>query len=306
MRLSLVGERLVTVRLRGGNEDADRHINELELLAAFYALQCFVESSRRISVRLFLDNTTAVCYINKSGGTRSPELTAAAKLLSSFCESRSLTIEAVFLAGKLNVIADRESRASEDASDWMLDPRVFYRIDRIWLVNTDLFSAAWKKQLPSFVSWRRQPGALAVNAFSVNWHDIAGYIFPPFSLIGRCLEKVKREKANVVFVCPAWPSQPWFPLLLEQICDIPRLLPASENLLIGPQGHPHPLLLSAALPLVAWRLSGRPSDAKAFRKEWSTYCWPQTDLPLSLLTIRRGEIGAIDAIEGVKIPCLPL
>ena len=130
--------------------------------------------------------------------------------------------------GKLNVIGDRESRASEDASDWMLDSRVFYRINRICPVDTDLFSAAWNKQLPSFVSWRRQPGAIAFNAFSVNWHDIAGYIFPPFSLICKCLEKVKREEADVVFVCAAWPSQPWFPLLLEKICDIPRLLPASK------------------------------------------------------------------------------
>ena len=54
--------------------DVGRHINELELLAAFLALQYFANSSRNCSIRLNIDNTTAVAHINKSGGTRSPQL----------------------------------------------------------------------------------------------------------------------------------------------------------------------------------------------------------------------------------------
>lgn len=121
----------VTTRGPWTAADSDRHINKLELLAAFYALQCFVDSSSSISVRLYLENINTVCYINKSGGTRSSEFNAAFKLLSTFCESRSLSIEAVFLAGRLNVVADRESRSGEDASDWRLDPQVFRLINRI-------------------------------------------------------------------------------------------------------------------------------------------------------------------------------
>lgn len=52
-----------------------RHINELELLAAFNTLK-----SRNLFVRLMLDNVTAVQYIKRAGGSHS----------ESFFRSRSV------------------------------------------------------------------------------------------------------------------------------------------------------------------------------------------------------------------------
>ncbi len=49
-------------------QDTGRHINELELFAGFLALQYFASASRNCSIRLNIDNTTAVAHINKSGG----------------------------------------------------------------------------------------------------------------------------------------------------------------------------------------------------------------------------------------------
>jgi len=66
--------------------DSSRHINELELLGALFALKSFVGTSRDISVRLFLYNFVAVCYINKCGGTKLHRLTKLAKLFSLFCK----------------------------------------------------------------------------------------------------------------------------------------------------------------------------------------------------------------------------
>ncbi|KZS19016.1 Uncharacterized protein APZ42_014682 [Daphnia magna] len=103
------------------------------------------------------------------GGTKSIQLTSVAKALTEFCEQRKLSIEAVHLAGVLNVEADRESKADDDASDWMLDRPVFRTLNGIWRTKIDLFSSHWNAQLPSFVSWRPQPKAKAVNAFSINW-----------------------------------------------------------------------------------------------------------------------------------------
>ncbi|KAI9565167.1 hypothetical protein GHT06_008943 [Daphnia sinensis] len=51
-----------------------RHINELELLAAIFALKSFTSLATRVSVRLMLDNVTAVHYVNKLGGAKSEEL----------------------------------------------------------------------------------------------------------------------------------------------------------------------------------------------------------------------------------------
>ena len=293
----------VTTRGPWTSSDASRHINELYLLGAFFALQAFVGSSRDIAVRLFLDNTTAICYINKSGGTRSKRLSDLANRFSLFCEERKLSVEAVHLPGVLNVVADKESRTSVDSSDWKLSSTCFKRIGRIWSLRIDLFSSAWNAQLPAFVSWRPQPGATAVNAFSLNWFGIDSYAFPPFALISKCLEKIRRERANLVLICPVWTSQPWFPVALEMLCDVPRLLRQSSKLLTSPLGEPHPLLSSNSLQLAAWRLSGDPSLSKAFRSEWSTFCWPVIDLQQSLLTIPAGGTGVIGVCKGVRIPC---
>lgn len=155
-----------------------------------------------------MDNNTAVCYVNKQGGTRSRILTDEAKEIAAWCDSRNNTIEALYLPGKSNVIADRESRTLCDSSDWKLSARLFNKIMEIWPVGIDLFSNSWNAQLPVFVSWMPQPGAFATDAFSLNWSDHNGFFSPPFSLISRRISKLRREKASGVFVCPIWPSQP--------------------------------------------------------------------------------------------------
>jgi len=82
------------------------------------------------------------------------------------------------LPGVLNVVARKESRTSGDSRDWKLSYTCFKRIGRIWSLRIDLFSSAWNAQLRAFVSWRPQPGATAVNAFSLNWFGIDAYAFP--------------------------------------------------------------------------------------------------------------------------------
>ena len=90
--------------------DKSKHINELELLGAFYALQVFTEHSFHISVHLYLDNSTSVSYINKCGGTRSWGLCDLSGQVINWCETRNIRLTAFHLPGSLNFIADRESR----------------------------------------------------------------------------------------------------------------------------------------------------------------------------------------------------
>ena len=67
--------------------DSRRHINELELIGALFAIQAFVGRSSGIAVRLVLDNATAVAYINHGGGTRS-----LAQV--TWCENQEIVVEA--------------------------------------------------------------------------------------------------------------------------------------------------------------------------------------------------------------------
>jgi hypothetical protein len=50
------------------------------------------------------------------------------------------------------------------------------------------------------VSWKPQPGAYALNAFTLNWGLWKAFIFPPFSLIFRaCKKSEKKEQQLFLF-----------------------------------------------------------------------------------------------------------
>ena len=51
-------------------EEAEHHINWLELQAAFFTFQIYCVDFRDAHVRMMIDNTTAVACINKMGSTR--------------------------------------------------------------------------------------------------------------------------------------------------------------------------------------------------------------------------------------------
>ena len=60
------------------------------------------------------------------------------------------------------------------------------------------------------------------------------YANPPWCLILTALNKIRREEARIVLVAPVWKTQPWYPLLLYMLTDVPCLLPQREDLLISP------------------------------------------------------------------------
>ena len=78
-------------------------------------------------------------------------------------------------------MADFESWARPDTSDWKLDPSIFQRINNKWGPFTiDLFASRLTAQLPRFVSWKPDPEAEAVDAFTLDWSQLRGCAFPPF------------------------------------------------------------------------------------------------------------------------------
>ena len=67
------------------------------------------------------------------------------------------------LLGILNSVADEESWATKDGSDWMLNPRIFSKIrERMGSLEVDLFASCLSTQLARFFSWRPDPEAEAV------------------------------------------------------------------------------------------------------------------------------------------------
>ena len=114
-----------------------------------------------------------------------------------------------------------------------------------------------------FVSWHPEPGAMAVDAFSISWANLKCYAFPPFSLLTQVLAKIRNDKALVLLIAPVWTTPNWYPLLLQLAVEQPILLPRKDNLLTLPHSHElHPL--KDSLRLAAWMLSGDRLQAKAF------------------------------------------
>lgn len=237
--------------------ESSSHINLLELQAAFFGLKIFASSFKDSEILLRLDNTTAISYINRFGGTKFDHFNSLARQIWQWCEARNLWIFASYIKSRDNVVADKESRRSATEIEWELADSAFDRILLIFPNPTiDLFASRINNKCDTFISWHRDPDAWAVDAFTVSWTNFLFYAFPPFALILRTLRKIVDDKARGILVAPYWPSQPWFPLMLSMIeGDQFLIFEPDPNLLISSSREPHPLHKS--LRLIASVLSGK-------------------------------------------------
>ena len=86
-------------------EEAHKHMNCLELLAAKFAIVAFVKEWKDLHIHVRSDNRATVAQINKMGGTRSMDLFKETKELWSFALMRGITVTAE-LPGDQNLVAD--------------------------------------------------------------------------------------------------------------------------------------------------------------------------------------------------------
>ena len=207
-----------TRRLWTGEESL-LHINALELKAALFALRAFSNNRKKLNVHLRMDNRTAVAYLLKMGGTRSQVLVGIAQELWKYALRKEISLTAEYLPGDMNHEADWQSRHFRDLSNWKLNPKVFQTLDQLWgPLTIDLFADRMNSQLPNFVSWFPDPFAQATDAFQIPWSNVKGYCFPPFSLICRCLAKIRKDQGTMVLIAPTFHAQAWYPVLLEMSC----------------------------------------------------------------------------------------
>lgn len=253
---------------------AVNNINYLELWAAFLALRALCVDKEDITVKLQMDNTTAIAYVNNMGGVKSEELNALARDIWDFCIERNIWLLAVHLPGSQNIIADRLSRQFDEQLEWKLNPVVFERLcEKFGRPDIDLFASRLNAQLPRFVAWRPDPDAEAVDALSLPWRQFFFYAFPPFCLIGKCLQKVITDQADGILIVPVWPTQPWYSQIAHLLIQEPVLLPHSKKTLSNPvTGECHPM---TKLHLMCCRLSGKVYGAgttKYQQRLWRSFC----------------------------------
>ena len=89
------------------------YINLLEMKALFLGLQAFQDDVAGHHVTAMCDNSTVVAYVNKQGGTVSRSLCLLTSRLLRWTESFDVHLDARYLPGESNVLADVLSRRGD-------------------------------------------------------------------------------------------------------------------------------------------------------------------------------------------------
>ncbi|MEW8548280.1 MAG: reverse transcriptase domain-containing protein [Candidatus Thiodiazotropha sp.] len=245
-------------------EESQHHINYLELKAAFLGLKALCGSAYNVHIQVYMDNTTSCAYIANFGGKKK-RLNELAIEIWNWCIARKIHLSVGHVSGSLNVEADRMSRKINDDLEWALREDVFDKIvEKFGLPDIDLFASRLNHKLKRYVSFRPDPCAIAVDAFSISWANDYVFIFAPFSTLNMVLRKIAEDSAEGIVIAPLWTTQSWWPLLVHHITDLPLLLPRGQGILYQPNDLTkiHPL---KKLRLGAFRVSGSHWKAEAFR-----------------------------------------
>lgn len=117
-----------------------------------------------------------------------------------------------------NLEADFASRHFSQDTEWSINPLIFEAICKNW------FASRENHLLDKYVSWGPDPCAIASDAFLLNWAEFESvFLFPPFRLLLRCIQKIRQEKPREILVAPFWPTQPWFSAI-QTVTNKPPLL----------------------------------------------------------------------------------
>jgi len=233
----------------------NHHINWKELQVVYFAVTLPQVQGRMVN--LVIDNTTTIAYVNRFGGTRSPQLMEVADRIWKHCLATGTRLRTTYVPSAFNP-ADAPSRQVHEQLEWRIHPEFFRHINNIWGPHhVDLFASPANNQLPLFMTWKPHPQAIGQDALRHQWSPLGNlYLCPPWNMIPRVLQKLQQERLDATLIAPFWPSAIWFPqvraMALCQPIPVPRpcVLPSPGSAANILDKNPH-------WALTAWRISGR-------------------------------------------------
>ena len=204
------------------------------------------------------DSTAAVAITNKMGTFRSTIADTIAKSIWNFCQEINLWITASHIPGVDNIEADKCTRKLYKDSEWKLNPELFLKYCKIFnfIPSIDCFASRINKQIEEYISFKPDPYASHIDAFTISWNNLKGYMFPPFSVIPKVLQKIQTDNATVMVVVPHWPTQSWFTTFVELSIKEPFLITPLPKNLVLPQDQLQIHPLAKNLTLMVGILSG--------------------------------------------------
>ena len=274
--------------------------------SSFLTLKHFQADLKGQNVLIRSDSTTVVQYLNKQGGTRSPQMCYRTWDLWNWAIENEICIKAAHILGVKNKIADHLSRNKVLPTEWTLNRSIVLRLFHLWgHPMIDLFASAENRQAPIFCSWSPHPQALALDALTISWDNMFAYAYPPLCLVPKVLQHMRLHQCQIILIAPQWPRRHWYTELLQLLVDIPRKLPVQANLLHQPKSkvnHPNPEVFN----LTAWLLSTEASRRRAFLNKLDNCLLPLGERVHRKTTPASSRSSVAGVVQGKLIPILPL
>jgi hypothetical protein len=210
---------------------AGLHINVLETTAIWHFLAYILPKSLRPQNILWrIDNTMALAYIRKEGGTISYLVLAEAEEALMLAHQMSVRLLPVYIPTEENILADVALRFQE-IPDWRLHPIILMAITAKWgLLVINLFASDTSKQTERFFSWNAFDNPEGIDAVCQKWDFPLAYTFPPVALLKRVVKKLELSRGIFILISPMWKAQTWLAsLLMLKVLEV-RRLPFREDL----------------------------------------------------------------------------
>lgn len=243
------------------SEEASCHINLLELTAVYFSFLSFLSILKNSHVLILSDNFTTVSFINRKGGTHSQKLCSISLSLWELLLKNNITCQASHIAGKLNVNADFLSRKVFSSNEYSISSFAFTKLLSLlpFSPSMDLFASRLNAKLNKYCSWKHDPFAFQVNAFTFTWPNCT-YMFPPINLIPKCINKFINDDVQYsILITPAWSGLISLPLILSKLTNDPIFI--LHEHLEGPLPTRHPF------NLMAWIISNNPALILAYQQK---------------------------------------
>lgn len=131
-------------------------------------------------------------------------------------------------------LAEEQLHKFQGELEWSLNSDMFSKICQLWVEpSIDIFATRLNAKVLQFCCWNPDLDAKFIDCYTINWSDFNSvYIFCPFSLLGRSVQKIRMDRARGIVIAPIWPNRQWFTALMKTLVDIPAVLLLKVNLIL--------------------------------------------------------------------------
>ena len=149
------GSQMNNLSLRGrwpAKKGRDTYINILELETVWMACQRFEEAMRGKAISFQIDNTMAVAYLLKEGGTHCKTLNGLVRKILLKCHKNGVTVCPEYLQGVANLWADALSKDKKAQERSLGDPASHKLFTQWGTPIVHLFASSWIHRVPQYFS----------------------------------------------------------------------------------------------------------------------------------------------------------